>query len=161
MIRSATVADAEPIADIYNHYVSDTTVTFEEAPVEPAEMAARIESVLSKELPWLVYEDAGEVLGYAYASPWSPRSAYRYTVEASAYLAPTAVGRGVGSALFGALFDGLRAAGIKVVLSRIALPNPASVALNEKFGFTKVGHLSEVGMKFGQWLDVGIWQRRL
>lgn len=161
MIRPATAADAPSVARIYNYYVANTTVTFEEEPVTAEEMAGRIDGVLAKELPWLVYEVEGEVLGYAYASPWSPRSAYRFTVEASAYLAPSAVGKGVGSALFTALFEALRTARIQVVLSRIALPNPASVALNEKFGFTKVGHLSEVGLKFDSWLDVGIWQRRL
>lgn len=161
MIRIATPSDAKSVSDIYNHYVANATVTFEEEPVTSEDMAGRIRDVLAKGLPWLVYEDGGEVLGYAYASPWSPRSAYRFTVEASAYLAPSAVGKGVGSALFTALFDALREAGIQVVLSRIALPNPASVALNEKFGFTKVGHMSEVGLKFDRWLDVGIWQRRL
>jgi L-amino acid N-acyltransferase YncA len=160
-IRNATTADAASIADIYNHYVTNTVVTFEEEPVSPAEMAGRIEEVTSASLPWLVAERGGRVLGYAYASQWKGRAAYRFTKEITVYVGQRALGQGLGSRLYTALFPILADRGIHTVLGGIALPNPASVALHEKFGLAKVAHLEEVGFKFGQWIDVGYWQRTL
>ena len=158
MIRSATLDDAPAIARIYNHYVLNTTVTFEEVSVSDADMAGRVDSVQSANLPWLVIEEAGEVLGYAYAGKWNARSAYKRTVESTIYLANAATGRGLGSRLYTALFDVLRAQGMHVVLGVIALPNDASVALHERFGFKQVGQFAEVGFKFNRWVDVGYWQ---
>ena len=158
MIRPATLDDAPAIARIYNHYVLNTTVTFEEASVSDADMAGRVDSVQSANLPWLVIEEAGEVLGYAYAGKWNARSAYKRTVESTIYLANAATGRGLGSRLYAALFDVLRAQGMHVVLGVIALPNDASVALHERFGFKQVGQFAEVGFKFNRWVDVGYWQ---
>ena len=158
MIRPATLDDAPAIARIYNHYVLNTTVTFEEVSVSDADMAGRVDSVQSANLPWLVIEEAGEVLGYAYAGKWNARSAYKRTVESTIYLANAATGRGLGSRLYTALFDVLRAQGMHVVLGGIALPNDASVALHERFGFKQVGQFAEVGFKFNRWVDVGYWQ---
>ena len=158
MIRPATLDDAPAIARIYNHYVLNTTVTFEEASVSDADMAGRLDSVQSANLPWLVIEEAGEVLGYAYAGKWNARSAYKRTVESTIYLANAATGRGLGSRLYTALFDVLRTQGMRVVLGGIALPNDASVALHERFGFKQVGQFAEVGFKFNRWVDVGYWQ---
>ena len=158
MIRPATLDDAPAIACIYNHYVLNTTVTFEEVSVSDADMAGRVDSVQSANLPWLVIEEAGEVLGYAYAGKWNARSAYKRTVESTIYLANAATGRGLGSRLYTALFDVLRAQGMHVVLGVIALPNDASVALHERFGFKQVGQFAEVGFKFNRWVDVGYWQ---
>lgn len=160
-IRAATPSDAVAVAAIYNHYVAETAVTFEEEPVAAVEMARRIEAVLSAPLPWLVARRGADVLGYAYASPWRPRSAYRYSVEITAYVAPRAGRRGVGSQLYRQLFTALQARGVHAVIGGIALPNEASVALHEKFGLRKVAHFEQVGFKFNRWIDVGYWQRIL
>lgn len=156
----ATVADAAAICVIYNHYVSNTIVTFEEQPVATAEMQSRIASVLEK-LPWLVLERDDGIAGYAYASPWKSRIGYRFAVESSVYLAPAHTGRGFGSALYANLLECLSARGIHCVIGGAALPNPASVAMHEKLGFTQVAHFRENGLKFGRWIDVGYWQRLL
>jgi phosphinothricin acetyltransferase len=160
-IRAATIADAEAVAEIYNHYVTKTAVTFEEEEVSPSEIAQRFKAVWSASLPWLVAEVNGQVTGYAYASMWHGRSAYRFSTEVTVYLAPAHAGRGIGSRLYGRLFPILRDRGVHAVIGGIALPNEASVALHEKFGLEKVAHFKEVGYKFDRWIDVGYWQRIL
>jgi L-amino acid N-acyltransferase YncA len=157
MIRPVCLADADGIARIYNHYVLDTTVTFEETPVSPETMAARIAETIAS-LPWLVCEADGRVIGYAYASPWKSRCAYRYAAEASVYLDGSAIGRGLGTELLTALIAELRGRGTHTIIGGVALPNPASVALQEKLGFQKVAHFKEVGWKLGKWIDVGYWE---
>lgn len=157
MIRDASADDAPAICAIYNHYATDTIVTFEERPVTTTEMQSRMAAVLER-LPWLVLECDGTVAGYAYASPWKARSGYRFTVESSIYLAPAHIGRGFGSALYRSLLGNLRTRNIHCVIGGAALPNPASVALHEKLGFTKTAHFRENGFKFGRWIDVGYWQ---
>jgi phosphinothricin acetyltransferase len=157
MIRPATPEDAAPICEIYNHYVRDTVVTFEEHPVGTEEMARRIADIVVR-LPWLVWEEGGRVLGYAYASPWKVRAAYRRSVEASIYLAPEATGRGIGSSLYRAIIEDVRRRGIHCLIGGAALPNPASVALHEKLGFEKVAQFRQVGFKFGRWIDVAYWE---
>jgi len=159
-VRRGTIDDAAAVASIYNHYVTHTIVTFEEQPVAAAEMQSRMIAVLAK-LPWLVLEHKGGIAGYAYASPWKMRVGYRFAVESSIYLAPAQVGRGFGSALYENLLEHLRAHDIHCVIGGAALPNPASVALHEKLGFTKVAHFRENGFKFGRWIDVAYWQRLL
>lgn len=158
MIRPAVTADAEAIARIYNHYVTNTVVTFEEDPVTSDEIAARIREVQSANLPWFLAETAEGILGYSYAGKWKTRSAYRFAVESTIYLDATATGRGVGIALYSRLIAELRARRLHTVIGGIALPNASSVALHEKLGFQKVAHFPEVGYKFGQWIDVGYWQ---
>lgn len=157
MIRSVQPEDAAQICDIYNHYVRETVVTFEESPVSAAEMAQRIADITVR-LPWLVWEEDGAVLGYAYASPWKVRAAYRHSVEASIYLPPHATGRGIGSNLYKALIEDVRRRDIHAVIGGAALPNPASVALHERLGFEKVAQFRQVGFKFGKWVDVAYWQ---
>lgn len=161
IIRAAEDRDATTIADIYNHYVRDSIVTFEEEQVTAADMARRIAEVRSASLPWLIAEEAGRVTGYAYAAPWKTRSAYRFSVEITVYVAPGLAGRGIGSLLLGELIPILDAKHIHTAIGGIALPNDASVALQEKFGFRKVAHFQEVGFKFNRWIDVGYWQRTL
>ncbi len=161
MIRVATTADCDAIARIYDHYVRTTTVSFEEQSVSSAQMAERIAAVQTAGLPWLVAEEDGRVVGYAYASKWHARSGYRFTIESTVYLDPDATGRGTGSKLYDALLAAVRETGAHVVMATIALPNPASVALHEKFGFAKVGHLGEIGFKLERWIDIGYWQRTL
>ncbi len=157
MIRHARPEDAAQICDIYNHYVRETVVTFEESPVSATEMAQRIADT-STRLPWLVWEEGGAILGYAYASPWKARAAYRHSVEASIYLPPHATGRGIGTSLYKALIEDVRARGMHAVIGGAALPNPASVALHERLGFEKVAQFRQVGFKFGKWVDVAYWQ---
>lgn len=160
MLRHCTPLDAAQICDIYNYYVRKTVVTFEESPVLEPDMAKRITDVTSH-LPWLVWEEDGAILGYAYAAPWKARAAYRHAVEASIYLAPHATGRGLGSRLYTALITELRQRGLHCVIGGAALPNPASVALHENLGFSKVAEFREVGFKFGRWIDVAYWELML
>jgi L-amino acid N-acyltransferase YncA len=157
MIRTARPSDAEAICRIYNEYVMNTAVTFEESPVPPADMAARIRLGL-RTYPWLVYTQDGLVLGYCSAVRWKDRSAYRFAVEAAIYLGVGKVGKGLGSRLLARLLKELKTKSVHCVLAGIALPNPASVALFEKFGFKKVAHMKEIGYKMNRWIDVGTWQ---
>lgn len=159
MIRLAQPSDAEAIVGIYNHYVANTTITFEEQAVSVDDMAGRIEGIQAAGLPWLVLEDAGQLLGYAYASKWKTRSAYRYSVEVSVYLQQGIQARGLGSRLYEALFAALVERDIHAAMGGIVLPNDASVRLHEKFGMKQVARFEQVGYKFGQWLDVGYWQK--
>jgi phosphinothricin acetyltransferase len=157
MIRVATALDAESIAGIYNHYVTNTAISFEEAEVTGEEIAKRI-SAIGSAYPWLVFERHGEVLGYAYGGRFAARSAYRFTAEGTVYVAHYARQGGIGTKLYRKLIDGLRAQRLHSVLGIIALPNDASVRLHEKCGFRKVGEFKDVGWKFDQWIDVGYWQ---
>jgi len=159
MIRAATESDAEAIADIYNHYVTDTIVTFEEEPVSGSEIARRINQVQRSGLPWLVAEENGEILGYAYATPWKERSGYRLSVGTTVYLEKSCTGRGIGSQLYSELFKLLEKAGVRSAVGGVALPNDASVALHEKFGMRKVAEFERIGVKFDTWINVGYWQR--
>jgi L-amino acid N-acyltransferase YncA len=161
MIRAATESDAEAIAGIYNHYIKNTVVTFEEQPVSKSDFIERISKITGEGFPWLVAEENGTVIGYAYATKWKERSAYRYSVETTVYLSPSAVSKGWGTKLYQALFEILRQKSIHVAIGGITLPNPASVALHEKFGMKQVAHFKEVGYKFDRWLDVGYWQVEL
>lgn len=161
MVRTAVSADAEQIVAIYNHYVANTVVTFEEDEVSPDEMRRRMHDVFNAALPWIVAEDEGQMVGYAYATKWKARSAYRYSVETTVYLADGVAGKGFGTALYTELFRILKDRGIHAAIGGIALPNDASVALHEKFGMRKVAHFEEVGFKFGRWVDVAYWQRAL
>jgi L-amino acid N-acyltransferase YncA len=157
MLRTVRPEDASPIAEIYNHYIQHSPATFEEALLSAEEMRQRIAET-SAEYPWLVCEEGGKVLGYSYGRKWRERAAYRHSVEAGVYLHPEALGKGRGSALFDALLAELRSRKFHCVMGGISLPNPASVALIERFGLRQVAHFREVGYKFGQWIDVGYWQ---
>jgi phosphinothricin acetyltransferase len=157
-IRVAEAADGPALARIYNHYVANTVVTFEEAPVSDADMSARVAEIGAAQLPWLVAQSPTGVSGFAYASRWKGRCAYRYSVESTVYLEPAAAGQGLGTALYSELLARLRELGCHAVIGGIALPNEASVALHEKLGMRKVAHFAEVGFKLGRWVDVGYWQ---
>lgn len=161
MIRNATASDAKAITDIYNYYLKNTVITFEEEILTNDVLQKRIESVQQLGLPWIVLEQQSSVVGYAYASKWKERSAYRFTVEISVYLHHQAQGKGVGSLLYSALISQLKEIGVQSVIGGITLPNPPSVALHEKMGMKKVAHFEKVGFKFNQWLDVGYWQLNL
>jgi L-amino acid N-acyltransferase YncA len=158
VIRQAVSADAEGIARIYNHYIRETIVTFEEEPVATSEMAKRLADTAADLLPWLVAEQGGAIVGYARASKWKPRSAYRFAVETTIYLAPDCLGTGAGTRLYQFLLGELKNLKLHTAIGGIALPNAGSVALHEKLGFRKVAHFAEVGFKFGKWIDVAYWQ---
>lgn len=158
MIRPVTISDAREIAGIYNHYIQHSIATFEEHDVSAGEMKSRIDAVINAGYPWLVCEDGERICGYAYANRWNPRAAYRHTAEVTIYLAEGDVSKGAGTALYEALFSRLEEMWVHAVVGGITLPNPASVAIHEKFGMKKVAHFEAVGRKFGEWLDVAYWE---
>ena len=157
MIRDVQSSDVDAVRDIYNYYIEHTVVSFEELPVTATEMRNRVQTV-TEDFPWIVFVENDTVLGYAYASKWHSRCAYRSTVESTVYLAPSETVRGIGTKLYGELLDRLRQLPVHSVIGGIALPNPGSVALHEKFGFKKAAHYQEVGYKMDRWIDVGYWQ---
>ena len=157
-IRSARDDDTQQICDIYNHYVLTSTITFEETPVMPFEMAERIREVQASSLPWLVAVDGGAVQGFTYAHKWKIRAAYRHSFEVTIYVREGLNAKGIGSQLYRRLFELLKLAGAHAVIGGIALPNEASLRLHQKLGFEKVAHFKDVGFKFGRWVDVSYWQ---
>lgn len=161
MIRVAKTEDAFKIAEIYNHYIANTIITFEKEPVTADEISTRITDVFSSSLPWLVLENNDEVIGYAYATKWRARPAYKNSVETTIYLAKDSGGKGFGKLLYSTLISTLTTSGFHTAIGGIALPNEASVGLHESLGFKKVAHFHEVGYKFDTWIDVGFWQMML
>jgi phosphinothricin acetyltransferase len=162
VVRAAVPADLEAVTAIYAHYVTATVATFEEDPPTAGQWRQRMDAVTGRELPFLVAEQDGAVLGYAYASPWRPRPAYRHTVEDTVYLSPGQTGRGLGRALLSALLAGCAQAGARQVIAVIAdSGDPASVALHRRAGFELAGRLRRVGYKHGRWLDTVLMQRDL
>jgi len=157
MIRPITLEDAPAICGIYNHYIQNSTITFEGAIVSEAEMRERIKEV-TKDLPWIVSCQNGKIVGYAYGSKWKGRCAYRYSAESTIYLDPSVHGKGMGKELYSELLSKLKNGGMHCVMGGIALPNEKSVGLHERLGFSKVAHFKEVGWKFEKWIDVGYWQ---
>jgi len=158
MIRKVNKNDAVSIAKIYNYYIKNTAVSFEEQPVTAVDIQNRMKEVSDSNLPWLVAEENGSIVGYAYSTKWKGRSAYRFSVEVAIYLSHTQTNRGLGSKLFSELFDILKTLKVHTIIGGIALPNPASIALHERFDMKKVAHFKDVGYKFGKWIDVAYWQ---
>jgi L-amino acid N-acyltransferase YncA len=152
--------DGAACAEIYAPQVSDGATSFEEEPPGAAELAARIEA-FSATHAWLVAELQGEVVGFAYACPHRSRPAYRWAADVSVYVDAAHRGRGVGRALYEALFGQLRARRLRTVCAGITIPNEASVALHERLGFVPVGVYRGIGWKAGAWRDVGWWQLQL
>lgn len=159
-IRFATEGDAEAVAAIYAPVVRDSAVSFELVPPDGAEFRRRMREVLAL-APWLVLEEEGSIAGYAYASAFRARPAYRFTVETTVYVRADARGRGVGRALYDDLLPRLVRQGFRRAVAGVTLPNPASVRLHEAAGFTPCGVFRRVGFKFGAWHDVGFWEREL
>ncbi len=157
MIRKATFSDAEAISEIYNYYILNTIITFELEPISPQEIVSRMEKYRAIGA-YLVYEEDGEVVGYGYTSRFRERKAYENSVETTIYLRNGFGGKGIGAELYAELLSRLSPR-YHMIVAGIALPNEASVRLHEKCGFKKVAHFSEVGRKFGQWIDVGFWQK--
>jgi len=159
-IRRVRRADAAAIAAIYAYYVRETVISFEEAAPDDAEMEARIVSITAR-YPWYVADDDGRVAGYAYAGPHGTRAGYRWSVDVTVYLAPELHRRGIGRALYTALFAELQRMGFRRAYAGITLPNEKSVGIHEAFGMTPVGVYHHVGFKHGRWYDVGKWERSL
>jgi L-amino acid N-acyltransferase YncA len=162
-VRDATSRDIPHMLEIYNHYVVNSTVTFDEDPLTLKEMRAKFAKVHELQYPWLVaVSPRGVILGYAYVIPWKPKAAYRFTVENSIYLGPASTGKGLGNALMAALLPRAKAAGVKEVIAVIADKGAdASLAIHRKFGFTEIGHMGKVGFKFGRWLGTVLMQKSL
>lgn len=157
-IRPVESIDADAITEIYNHYIQASYATFELETIDVSEMSHRIEDLAKDGYPFLVAEESGEILGYAYAHRFRPRPAYRRSAEVSVYVQQKAEGRKIGTRLYERLIPDCFAAGAHTLVAVISLPNEASVRLHEKFGFRKIGQFSEVGRKFDRWIDVGYWQ---
>ena len=161
-IRPSTDADIPAITEIYAHHVRYGTGTFETTPPTEADMAARRADVLSKDLPWLVAEETGRVLGYAYCQWFKPRPAYRFSAEDSIYLHPDAAGKGLGKSLLAELVSRAEAAGIRKLIAVIGdSNNGGSVGVHRALGFAPVGVLKSCGWKFGKWLDVVLMDKTL
>lgn len=156
-IRVVRPDDAGQIARIYATYVTETPISFDEAPPTADDIAHKIETILPK-YPWLVAEVGGALAGYAYAGLHRDRAAYRWSTDVSVYIELTYHRRGIGSALYRRLFDILRAQNYFNAFAGITLPNAASVGLHESLGFTPIGRYEHVGFKFGRWHDTGWWQ---
>lgn len=156
-VRDFTGADVAPANALTNHYIERTAIHFGSAPAADADFRAAWEKGRAR-FPWLAAEVDGAFAGYCKAGTWRERDAYARTVEAGIYVTPEAQGRGVGRALYGALFERLRASGFRVVVAGITLPNDPSVRLHEAVGFRAVGVFHAVGHKFGAWHDVGFWE---
>jgi phosphinothricin acetyltransferase len=162
IIRPATAADAEAMAAIYAHHVLHGEATFEETPPTADEMAARLQAVQARGLPWLVAEEGGRILAYAYAGPYHHRSAYRYAAENSVYVAPDALRRGIGRALLQQVIAACEALGLRQLVAVIGdSANAGSVGLHRSLGFEPIGTLLAVGYKHGRWVDVVIMQKPL
>ncbi len=158
MIRPVTEHDIEDICEIYNYYVENTAISFEEERVSVNEMEQRILNQ-SIDYPWLVYELDSKIVAFTYANKWKARSAYRFTLESTIYITTDCQGKGIGTKLYQQLFNELATRSIRSVMAVIALPNEGSIALHKKMGFKKVAHFKEVGYKNKQWIDVGYWQK--
>jgi L-amino acid N-acyltransferase YncA len=162
VVDPATPDDLERVADIFAHYVWNTAATFEETPPTVAAWRRRLDDLSGLGLPFLVARTGGEVAGYAYASPWRRKPAYRHTVEDSVYLAAGRTGQGLGRALLGPLLTRCADAGLRQVIAVIADAGAdASVALHRSFGFVDAGRLTAVGHKHGAWIDTVLMQRDL
>ncbi|TMF93305.1 MAG: N-acetyltransferase family protein [Chloroflexi bacterium] len=161
-VRPATGDDLEAVNDIYNHYVAESHITFD---VEPVSMEQRREWFThyapAGRHRLFVAEDGGRVVGFASSSRFRPKPGYLTSVETSVYLEPDATGRGAGSRLYESLFKSLEGEDVHRAYAGIALPNPASIALHEKFGFKRVAHFTEQGRKFGRYWDVAWFEKPL
>jgi len=163
-VRSAVASDLPALTEIYNHYIVNTTITFDLVPFAPDERRAWFDAHAASGPHRLLVaadEAGGTIVGYATSSRWRPRVAYDTTVESSVYCRADAVGRGIGSQLYAALFDALAAEDVHRIVAGVAMPNPASVALHKRLGFREIGVFTQVGRKFGNYWDVAWFERGL
>ena len=162
-VRDATAKDLPYVREIYNHYVMNSTVTFDESPMTLAEIKRKFAKITEKKMPFIVAENpSGQLLGYAYVYPWKEKAAYRYTVENSIYLGPASTGKGLGRVLLGELIERSKKAGLKEIIAVIADKGAdASIAIHRDFGFKEIGHMGKVGFKFDRWLGTVLMQKSL
>lgn len=153
MIRFVQTKDTADIVAIYNHYITNTTVTFETTPLTAEQMSRRIDLLASK-YPYFVFEEEGKVVGYCYAHGWKEKAAYNKTVETTIYLSPTSVGKGIGKKMLAHLIEECRLRNYHSLIACITQGNEASFVLHQHFGFHQASQFKEVGRKFDQWLDV-------
>ncbi len=156
-IRQVKLTDSAQVAEIYNYYIQSTHHTFETEPLSADEMQKRIAEI-AEHHPYLVAEEDGEILGYAFATRFRMREAYEFSVESSIYVKNDAKQRKIGTQLYVQLFDELAETNVHAIVAGIALPNDASISFHERLGFEKVAHFKEVGYKLGRWIDVGYWE---
>ena len=161
VMRPYRPQDIPAVTRIYGHYVRETVITFETAEPDEAEMANRFATIAGKGHPLLIGEIDGDVIGYAYASTYRPREAYRFTCEDSIYLAPSAVGHGIGSQMLGRLIEESSKAGLRQMLAVITAERENSIRLHTKHGFRMIGTYEALGYKFDRWLDIVHMQRAL
>ncbi|MDR2630496.1 MAG: GNAT family N-acetyltransferase [Spirochaetaceae bacterium] len=157
MIRPVRQTDAAAICGIYNYYVENTAVTFDETPAKAEIMEDHIGKITAQ-FPWFVWEEGGEIFGYAYLHQWKERMAYRFSTEDSIYLKQGFQGRGMGKELLARLLEKIKKADVHTVVAGITIPNEQSIGLHEKFGFKKIAQFPEIGYKLGKWRDVGYWE---
>ena len=162
-IRDAGLPDLPAVREIYNYYVANSMVTFDEDAMTLREWKSKFAYLQKLGMPFLVAESpSGQILGYALVAPWKQKRAYRYTVENSIYLGPAAAGKGLGRALMAELIARSKAAGLKEMIAVIADQGAeASIALHEKFGFVEIGRMGRVGYKFDRWLGTVLLQKSL
>jgi phosphinothricin acetyltransferase len=162
-LRAAVLADLPALTAIYNHYIVSTTITFDLQPYEPSARRAWFDDHANSGRHRLIVAAGADdiAIGYATSSRWRPKAAYDTTVESSVYCHPGAVGRGIGTELYKALFDALANENVHRVVAGIAQPNAASVALHRRFGFREVGVFDNVGFKFGKYWDVAWFERSM
>ncbi|MDT0551779.1 GNAT family N-acetyltransferase [Urechidicola vernalis] len=160
MIRKVQLKDAKQIVAIYNYFVLNSIVTFDKTPFSESDFVTRIKNI-QKKYPFIVFEENGAILGYAYANKWREKPAYKQTIESTVYVKHNIHNKGIGSKLYKELLNNLRENNYHTVVGGLSLPNDASIKLHENFGFKKVAHFKEVGFKFGDWVDVGFWQLKL
>jgi len=163
MIRPAVVGDLPELTSIYNHYIVNTTVTFDLRPISVDERRPWFDEhpPSGRHRLFVAVDDEGRCFGYATSSRWRPKAAYDTTVETTVYCHPGAVGKGYGRMLYAALFDALAHEDVHTIVAGVSLPNPGSIALHERFGFRAVGVFHAVGRKFDQYWDVAWFERRL
>ncbi|MDM4764168.1 N-acetyltransferase family protein [Galbitalea sp. SE-J8] len=161
-LRPALLSDMPAVREIYNHYVRNSAITFDERASSLASMRSTFQTTVAQRLPFIVAESpSGQILGYAHVLPWSPRAGRR-VVEDSIYLGPAAQGRGLGRVLLGALLEQSKKAGVKRVVAVIADRNAdASIHLHERLGFVRTGAMGRVGFKFGRWLGTVLMEKKL
>jgi phosphinothricin acetyltransferase len=160
IVRDADVGDAAACAAIYGPYVAETAVSFETDPPSAVELAGRI-AAAQRTHAWVVLEEHGRVIGYAYGGPYKSRAAYRWSCEVSVYVERDSQRVGAGRALYAALFDRLTARGFRTAVAGMTLPNPGSEGLHRAMGFEPIGTYRGIGWKDGRWHDVAWLQREL
>ena len=157
MVRLVNLKDAALVCDIYNYYILNSISTFELEELSVNEISERINRVMEK-YPWVVYEEEGIILGYAYADQWKNRKAYAHTVESAVYVRDGYYKSGIGRQLYTFLINELKNINMHAVIAGISLPNDASITLHEKLGFENIARFKQVGYKFERWIDVGYWE---